>query len=235
MDVRLSAHSTFIPPPKRVRVGPSTLGRPQDGSERLRMPQGASGCLSAAQDASGCLGAGQGASGWVQRADIKADFHCLPEQSGLPCGVGRMSVYPDRCRQECKTTILHHLARRATQKSLQRLKDMLPIMFESYGILTLGTQRAILLECGLQPVTDAKVYGVSFNLEQALLHRERTPTTTRTWSQSTDPSTPATDQDAFRGNPAPLPPPSPSPMLALWLETEKRGTKPRNRPPPSER
>lgn len=111
---------------------------------------------------------------------------------------------------------------------------MLPIMFESYGILTLATQRAILLECRLQPVTDARVYGVSFNPEQALLDlrsaRARTTTTTMAQSQSTDPSTPATDPDAFRGNPAPSPPPTPSPMLALWLETEKRPAKPRNPP-----
>lgn len=102
----------------------------------------------------------------------------------------------DKKSEECRTTILRHraLQRQATLRSLKKLQEMLPIMFQSFGILTLATQRQILLECGLRPVTDALGYGISFHPEQALLDRQQS-------SQSTDPSTPATDHVAFPGNP----------------------------------
>ena len=127
----------------------------------------------------------------------------------------------DKKSEECRTTILHHraLQRQATLRSLKKLQEMLPIMFQSFGILTLATQRQILLECGLRPVTDALGYGISFHPEQALLDRQQS-------SQSTDPSTPATDHAAFPGNPPPAIPPNPSPLLLLWLEMERGKSRP---------
>ena len=135
-----------------------------------------------------------------------------------------MSDCLDKNREECKTTILYHLARKGTQNSFEKLKRFLPIMFQSYGILTLATQRQILLECGLQPVMDEKVYGVSFNLEQALL--DRSSTVTRTSNPNMRPSTLEMDHAVYPGNPAHVSPLTRSPMLLLWLEMERGKSRP---------
>jgi len=145
----------------------------------------------------------------------------------LTCREGScMSVCLDST-QECKITILHHLTRhRGSSKCLRKLKELLPIMFQSFQIFVLATQRQILLECGLQPVVDAQAHGVSFDLDQALLQRRTRRALLQeaaaTSSRSTDPSAPVeTDQslDAFRGNPAPISRQlNPSPLLLLWLE-----------------
>lgn len=64
--------------------------------------------------------------------------------------------------RECKSTIQLFTA----ANSLQRLHEILPVIFDRYQIYALETQRTILRECSLTPVISG--HRVSFCLEQGL-------------------------------------------------------------------
>lgn len=64
--------------------------------------------------------------------------------------------------RECKSTIQQF----TTANSLQRLQELLPVIFDRYQIYALETQRTILRECSLTPVISG--HRISFCLEQGL-------------------------------------------------------------------
>jgi len=72
--------------------------------------------------------------------------------------------------RRCKTTIQHF----TSSRQLARLRDLLPVIFESNGIYTLEQQATILRECSLTPVVSNHM--MSFCLQEGLSSLHPFPT-----------------------------------------------------------
>jgi hypothetical protein len=68
--------------------------------------------------------------------------------------------------EPCIATVNQYLSNRIS--GLQRLKEMLPVLFQFHKVYVTDRQRAILLACNLDPTVEQGV-GVTFNLPLEIL------------------------------------------------------------------